>query len=87
MRLVKIIFSLLAAAAALVAGLVGAAIVAVVGAGILVASRLLGRPTIARMTWQRGASGPTRGAPSARRNHPEAIDVTATEVRADPTLQ
>ena len=86
MRFFKILLSLVTAAAALVAGLVGAAIVAVVGVGILLASRLLGRPTIARMTWHRGATRPSSG-PSPRPRDTEAIDVAATEVRADPTLQ
>ena len=80
MRALKLILTVLLAAVAATAGLFVAAVAALIGVAVYVTTRLLGRPSRFHMASR------SRGQPAAapRRNAHDAIEVTATEVAAEP---
>ena len=78
MRALKIILTGLLAVIALTAGLVVAAIVALFGFAIFLASRLLGHSPFRFV----GSRSPRKSSPM---KSGDAIDVTATEVPTEPT--
>ncbi len=80
MRFAKLLFAGIIAAIALIAGVFAAAVVAVTALAVLITRHFLRRPPTSTVQPR-----VTTRTPTQRMNADGAIDVTATEVPADPS--